>query len=63
MKIFRPETPSQAVAMLAEAGPQARLSAGSTALQAEWSLGKPRPTALIDISGLDGLSGLSELNW
>ncbi|WP_346910930.1 molybdopterin cofactor-binding domain-containing protein [uncultured Roseibium sp.] len=58
MRIFKPETPSQAVTMLAEAGPQARLSAGSSAFQAEWSLGKPRPTALIDISGLDGLSGI-----
>lgn len=57
MRILRPDTPSQAVALLAEAGPDAQLSAGSTALQAEWSLGKPRPSALIDISGLDGFSG------
>ena len=57
MRILRPETLSQAVAMLAEAGPDARFSAGSTALQAEWSLGKPRPSALIDISRLGGFSG------
>ena len=57
MRIFRPDTATQAVTMLAEAGPDARFSAGSTALQAEWSLGKPRPSALIDISGLNGISG------
>jgi len=59
MRILKPDTPSQAVTMLAEAGPDARLSAGSTALQAEWSLGKPRPSALIDISCLDDFSGFS----
>jgi len=60
MRILRPETPSHAVAMLAEAGPDARFAAGSTAVQAEWSLGKPRPSALIDISTLDGFSGIAE---
>jgi len=58
MRILRPETPAQALALLADAGPQAKLSAGSTALQAEWSLGKARPSALIDISGLGGLAGI-----
>ena len=58
MRILRPETRLQAVAMLADAGPGARFSAGSTALQAEWSLGRPRPAALVDIAALDGLSGI-----
>ena len=45
MRILKPDTPAQAIAMMAEAGANARYAAGATALQAEWSLGKPRPDA------------------
>ncbi|TYC58993.1 molybdopterin-dependent oxidoreductase [Rhodobacterales bacterium] len=58
MKIMRPDTPAEALKLLSEAGPSARFSAGSTALQAEWSLGKPKPSALIDISRFKDLRGI-----
>lgn len=60
MRILRPSTPTEALAMLEDAGPDARLSAGSTALQAEWALGKPRPATLVDIARLAGLAGIAK---
>ncbi|POF30833.1 molybdopterin cofactor-binding domain-containing protein [Roseibium marinum] len=60
MRILRPDSLGQAVALLAEAGPEARLAAGSTALQAEWSLGKLRPPAIIDISRFKELTGIDQ---
>ena len=59
MRVLHPDTPAEAVAMLGDAGEAARLCSGSTALQAEWSLGKPRPETLIDIGSFKDLRGLS----
>ncbi len=50
-------TVAQAVALLAEAGPEARLLAGGTNLLADYRQGKHRPRLLVDITRVAALHG------
>ena len=59
MRILRPRDPSEAAALLRRHGPAARAVAGGTGLQLEWAQGVPAPDILVDLAGLDGLSGLA----
>jgi carbon-monoxide dehydrogenase medium subunit len=50
-------TVAEAIALLAEAGPEAKLLAGGTNLLADYRSGKHRPRLLIDITRVEALHG------
>jgi len=55
-RLHRPREIAEALALAAEPG--ARLAAGATLMQLEWARGAPRPTELVDLSRVPGLSGV-----
>jgi nicotinate dehydrogenase large molybdopterin subunit len=56
-RVLRPKSLGEAVNFLGEAG--GRIVGGATALQLEWLRGEPRPTQLIDVTGLAELAGIA----
>ena len=57
MKVLRPTSPAEAIAMKAEYG-ASRFVAGGTGLQLEWARGLPKPDVMIDMVRIAGLTGV-----